>query len=65
MNGEVIYRAGQFFVLEKKLSDGSKVYDLCANSAAGDEVIELYNAQSAFDAIGRANTMNMALTAEA
>jgi hypothetical protein len=44
--GEVIYRKGQFFVMEETLADGSKVYDVCANSVGGSEVIILTHSPS-------------------
>lgn len=46
VDGQVIYRKGQFFTVERTLTDGSKAYEVGANSAQGDELIELYNATS-------------------
>lgn len=68
MNEEtkVIASRSVFSVVEKTLTDGSKVYDVMATEAwgAGDAVtIELYNAMSASDAIGRMNGLAVVLEA--
>lgn len=41
VEGTVIHRSGQFFVVEGQLRDGSVLFDVCANSDRGDQVITL------------------------
>jgi hypothetical protein len=56
----IFYRAGQFFV-DEQLIDGSTVYNVCANSAQGDAMIELQHAETEQQAMAMCDALSNAV----